>query len=52
VAVKHYPIVYPNVLSIGKEVVKLVWPGQKSRLKYLLSPKYKVDMFIRARKVA
>lgn len=50
VTVKHYPLVYPHIISIGKEVLKLVWPKQKSRLKYLLSRKYKVDMFIKARK--
>jgi 2-polyprenyl-3-methyl-5-hydroxy-6-metoxy-1,4-benzoquinol methylase len=48
IQLRHYSIVHPNARSIAKELLKIVWPGQKSRIKYMLSSKYKIDMFIRA----
>jgi 2-polyprenyl-3-methyl-5-hydroxy-6-metoxy-1,4-benzoquinol methylase len=52
VVLKHYPIVYPNIIYFAKEVLKIIWPGQKSRIKYMLNPKYKADMYIRARMIS
>jgi 2-polyprenyl-3-methyl-5-hydroxy-6-metoxy-1,4-benzoquinol methylase len=49
VTVKHYPIIYPHIVSVGKEILKLVWPGKKSRIRYMMSPKYRADMFVKAR---
>lgn len=52
VEIKHYPLVYPSIISFAKEVLKIVWPGQKSRIQYMFNPKYRADMFIRARTVS
>lgn len=49
VEIRHYPIVHPSLFSFAREVLKIVWPGQKSRIKYMLNSKYRADMFIRAR---
>jgi 2-polyprenyl-3-methyl-5-hydroxy-6-metoxy-1,4-benzoquinol methylase len=49
VVVKHYPIVIPHVAAVAREFLKIVWPGQKSRIKYMFNVKYRTDMFIRAK---
>lgn len=52
ISVLHYPVVYRHVVSFAKELLKVVWPRQKSRLKYMFNNKYRTDMFIRARATA
>lgn len=49
IVLNHYPVVFPHPASFVKELLKIVWPGQKSRIKYMFNNKYKTDMFIRAK---
>src|SRR5690606_11536202 len=44
--------VYLHIVSIAKELLKVVWARQKSRLKYMFNNKYRTDMFVRARATA
>jgi 2-polyprenyl-3-methyl-5-hydroxy-6-metoxy-1,4-benzoquinol methylase len=44
-----YPFVRKNIMTLGKEIIKLVWSPEKSRLKYVFSSKYNTDMYVRAR---
>ena len=51
VAICKYPLLENDALTWIKESVKLVWPGQSSRLRYLLSSRRfpDTDMYVRAR---
>lgn len=50
--IKKYPFVRRNLVVVFKEMVKLLIPGKKSRLKYLLNFKLytQTNMLIRARR--
>lgn len=45
-----YPVVTFSLMTVIKESAKVVWPNKTSGLRYLWNPKYKTDMYIRARK--
>jgi SAM-dependent methyltransferase len=52
IAIKKYPHIKPGTYSTTKEIIKLVIPGYKSRLHFVLGKKYSnTDMYIRARKI-
>jgi SAM-dependent methyltransferase len=48
--VYKYFVIQPNIISLIKELIKIVWPNKTSMLRYLWNPKYRTDMFIRAKK--
>lgn len=50
VSVMKYPLVYHNAGSLAKELLKLVLPGKPSGLKYMFDPKYRTNMYIRAKR--
>jgi 2-polyprenyl-3-methyl-5-hydroxy-6-metoxy-1,4-benzoquinol methylase len=47
-AVRKYPFVPVRAANIAKEVMKIVWPGKTSKLRYINSEKYRTDMYILA----